>query len=122
MDGDDNLYPIAMLIDELKNEDIYLRLNSIRKLGIIAQALGETRTCRELIPFLKDSTDDNDEVLLALGDELEAEGGALVVFAELGHEDAADDGEDLAGQVVLGWERRSTSGFLSCSSPTLAST
>ena len=70
MDGDDNLYPIAMLIDELKNDDIYLRLNSIRKLGIIAQALGETRTCRELIPFLKDSTDDNDEVLLALAEEL----------------------------------------------------
>lgn len=68
--GADSLYPIAVLIDELKNEDITLRLNSIRKLSTIALALGEDRTVRELIPFLKDSTDDEDEVLLAMADEL----------------------------------------------------
>ena len=59
---DDALYPIAVLIDELKDEDISLRLNSIRRLGTIALALGEDRTCRELIPFLTDSTEDEDEV------------------------------------------------------------
>ena len=46
------LYPVAVLIDELKNEDIQLRLNSIRRLSTIATALGFERTRDELIPFL----------------------------------------------------------------------
>ena len=48
----DSLYPVAILIDELKNEDIQLRLNSIRRLSTIALALGAERTREELIPFL----------------------------------------------------------------------
>ena len=48
----DSLYPVAVLIDELKNEDIQLRLNSIRRLSTIALALGPDRTREELIPFL----------------------------------------------------------------------
>lgn len=48
----EELYPIAILIDELKNEDIQLRLNSIRRLGTIARALGPERSRKELIPFL----------------------------------------------------------------------
>jgi len=66
----DDLYPIAILIDELKNEDIQLRLNSIKRLGTIALALGEERTRSELIPFLHENTDDEDEVLLAMAEEL----------------------------------------------------
>ena len=50
--ADDSLYPVAILIDELKNEDIQLRLNSIRRLSTIAVALGMERTRDELIPFL----------------------------------------------------------------------
>ena len=46
------LLPIAVLIDELKNEDVSLRLNSIRRLSSIASALGVDRTREELIPFL----------------------------------------------------------------------
>ena len=49
---DDSLYPIAVLIDELRNEDTQLRLNSIKKLSTIALALGVERTRAELIPFL----------------------------------------------------------------------
>lgn len=67
---DEPLYPIAVLIDELKNEDIQLRLNSIRKLSTIARALGEDRTRKELIPFLSENNDDDDEVLLAMAEEL----------------------------------------------------
>lgn len=67
---DEPLYPIAVLIDELKNEDLQLRLNSIRKLSTIARALGEERTRKELIPFLSDNNDDDDEVLLAMAEEL----------------------------------------------------
>ena len=64
------LYAVALLVDELKNEDIALRLNSIRRLSTIAVALGEERTRNELIPFLNESIDDEDEVLLALAEEL----------------------------------------------------
>jgi serine/threonine-protein phosphatase 2A regulatory subunit A len=70
--GDDSLYPIAVLIDELRNDDVQLRLNSIRKLSTIALALGVERTRTELIPFLTDTIYDEDEVLLALAEQLGA--------------------------------------------------
>lgn len=54
----------------VQNEDIQLRLNSIRRLGTIALALGEERTRSELIPFLHENTDDEDEVLQAIAEEL----------------------------------------------------
>ena len=69
-DEDDTLYPIAVLIDELKNEDVGLRLKSIRRLSTIALALGEERTRDELLPFLADNVDDEDEILLAMAEEL----------------------------------------------------
>jgi len=62
--------PIAILIDELKNEDVEIRLNSIRRLGTIAVALGVERTRLELIPFLTEQIEDEDEVLSVLADEL----------------------------------------------------
>ena len=68
--GDDSLYPIAVLNDELRNEDVQLRLNSIKKLSTIALALGVERTRSELIPFLTDTIYDEDEVLLALAEQL----------------------------------------------------
>lgn len=61
---------LALRSDELKNEDVALRLNSVKRLGTIALALGEERTRTELIPFLSESNDDEDEVLLAMADEL----------------------------------------------------
>jgi len=67
---EENLNTIASLMDELKNEDVQLRLNSIRRLNVIAKALGPDRTRQELIPFLNDCVDDEDEVLLALAEEL----------------------------------------------------
>lgn len=103
--NDDSLYPIAVLIDELKNEDVQvyrfyffyllstdgrfhfasqvdfrftnfffffpqLRLNSLKKLSTIALALGVERTRSELIPFLTETIYDEDEVLLALAEQL----------------------------------------------------
>ena len=61
--SDDGLYPIAILIEELRNEDIAARLASIQKLCTIALALGVDRTKTELIPFLTDSIYDEDEGL-----------------------------------------------------------
>ncbi|KAH8246983.1 hypothetical protein KR032_006112, partial [Drosophila birchii] len=66
---DDPLYPIAVLTAELKNEDVQVRLNSIKKLSTIALALGEERTRSELIPFLTGAIYDV-EVVLALADQL----------------------------------------------------
>eukprot|EP01121_Diplochlamys_sp_Union-15-3_P005995 TRINITY_DN1639_c0_g1_i1.p1 TRINITY_DN1639_c0_g1~~TRINITY_DN1639_c0_g1_i1.p1 ORF type:complete len:592 (-),score=100.03 TRINITY_DN1639_c0_g1_i1:25-1800(-) len=65
-----DLYSIAILIDELKTEETNQRLNSIRRLGTIAKALGPERTRNELIPFLSETVDDEDEVLHALAEEL----------------------------------------------------
>lgn len=71
------LYPIAVLIDELKHDDVAYRLNAIRRLSTIALALGPERSREELIPFLEESTlEDEDEILLALAEEL----GNLVEF------------------------------------------
>jgi serine/threonine-protein phosphatase 2A regulatory subunit A len=47
-----------------------LRLNSVSNLGTIATALGAERTREELIPFLAESIEDEDEVLLALAQQL----------------------------------------------------
>lgn len=100
----DELYPIAVLIDELKHDDVLLRLNAIHRLGTIALALGADRTREELIPFLDgklrhsrwmrckereltcatESVEDEDEVLTALSEEL----GNFVEFVggpEYGH-------------------------------------
>lgn len=49
---------------------LQLRLNSIKKLSTIALALGEERTRSELIPFLTETIYDEDEVLLALAEQL----------------------------------------------------
>jgi hypothetical protein len=48
----EDLYPIAILIDELKHEDVQCRLNSMRKIDSIASALGPERTRSELLPFI----------------------------------------------------------------------
>ncbi|KAI9590925.1 putative ser/thr protein phosphatase 2A regulatory subunit A [Syncephalis fuscata] len=64
------LYPIAVLMDELKHDDVANRLRAIRRLDTIALALGPERTRDELVPFLQESMDDEDEVLVALAEEL----------------------------------------------------
>lgn len=62
-----------ILFPERKNNAyicLQLRLNSIKKLSTIALALGEERTRSELIPFLTETIYDEDEVLLALAEQL----------------------------------------------------
>ncbi|KIK71015.1 hypothetical protein GYMLUDRAFT_254306 [Collybiopsis luxurians FD-317 M1] len=66
----DEIAPIAILMDELRSEDVQLRLNAIHSIPTIALALGPDRARDELVPFLQDSIDDEDEVLLALAEEL----------------------------------------------------
>lgn len=57
------LYPIAVLIDELKDEEqkkryksipnlFRYRINSVKSLGTVAVALGPDRTKTELLPYI----------------------------------------------------------------------
>lgn len=68
--NNEKYYPIAVLIEELRNDDVQLRLNSIKRLATISLALGAERTRSELIPFLTETIYDEDEVLLALAEQL----------------------------------------------------
>ncbi|CCH61280.1 hypothetical protein TBLA_0E02270 [Henningerozyma blattae CBS 6284] len=71
MTEDKDLYPLALLMDELKHDDISNRLEAMKKLDTIALALGQQRTRDELIPFLIEvAQDDEDEVFAVLADEL----------------------------------------------------
>lgn len=61
---------VWMCRDELRDDDIALKLNSIRRLSTIALALGENRTRSELLPYLLESTPEEDELLVALAEEV----------------------------------------------------
>ncbi|KAH8053923.1 hypothetical protein JL721_10644 [Aureococcus anophagefferens] len=65
-----DLGEIAVLIDQLKNEDVRLRLESNANLLRIARALGPERFREELVPFICDLTDDSDDVLFEMADQL----------------------------------------------------
>jgi len=64
------LRPIAILIEELTKDDTQIRHNAMRQLHTIAKALGPYRTAKELIPYLTDMIDDEDEVLVVMCKEL----------------------------------------------------
>ena len=72
----DQLYPIAVLIDELKNEETAARLKAVKQLSTIALALGPERTREELLPFISEAVYDEDDVLLAITEQL----GKLVPY------------------------------------------
>jgi serine/threonine-protein phosphatase 2A regulatory subunit A len=63
--------PVAALIDELRHDDVSLRIHAIQELPRIAKAIGEERTRTELLPFVLETIDDEDEVLLALAGQLD---------------------------------------------------
>ena len=70
MSKQDEIFNIALLIDNLKHDDVQERLKSASALQKVAAALGQRRTREELLPFLCDCCDDDDEVLLQLTDQL----------------------------------------------------
>lgn len=61
---------VAVLIDELQNDDVQIRLNSMKKLNTIAKVLGPERTATELIPYLNEFVDDEDDILVVLSEQL----------------------------------------------------
>lgn len=66
-----DFYPLALLMDELKHDDVSNRVEAMRKLDAIAIALGPDRTVQELIPFLNDvAFDDEEEVYAVMAEKL----------------------------------------------------
>jgi serine/threonine-protein phosphatase 2A regulatory subunit A len=57
-------------IDMLRGDDVSARVAAASRLESVACVLGEERTREELLPFLTDGVDDEDEVLLALAKSL----------------------------------------------------
>ncbi|KAL3912526.1 MAG: hypothetical protein SGILL_006846 [Bacillariaceae sp.] len=57
-------------IDMLRGDDVAARVAAASRLESVATVLGEQRTRDELLPFLADGVDDEDEVLLALANSL----------------------------------------------------
>lgn len=55
-----------MLIDELKSDDKKQRINSVKSLHTISVALGVERTRNELLPYILDLMDDDEEVLIEM--------------------------------------------------------
>jgi hypothetical protein len=75
---------LQLLQEDLRDEDQEERIAGVSRLPIVAMALGAARTREELLPFLLEFSDsDNDEVLTAvarqLGDFTELVGGSAFV-------------------------------------------
>ena len=62
--------PVNLIIDEIKSDDIRKRINSVKNLNLIASTIGPERSRNELVPFLQELLDDEDEVLVELVDSL----------------------------------------------------
>ncbi|CCH46042.1 hypothetical protein BN7_5630 [Wickerhamomyces ciferrii] len=70
-ESSDDIYPLALLMDELKHDDVANRVSAMQKLDTIALALGPERTRDELIPFLNEAAqDDEEEVYATLAEQL----------------------------------------------------
>lgn len=69
--SDQEVYPLAVLFDELKHDEVAPRYAAMEKLPTVALALGEERSRTELIPFLNDvAKEDEDEILALLANIL----------------------------------------------------
>lgn len=69
--SEQEVYPLAVLIDELKHDDVPTRVTAMQRLPTVALALGDERTRTELIPFLNDvAKEDEDEILTLLAEQL----------------------------------------------------
>jgi serine/threonine-protein phosphatase 2A regulatory subunit A len=73
LDELDQISRVALLIDDLSNEDPSAKLHSIKRLTQIATLLGPERCIEELIPMiteLVDKIDNNPELMMNLAEQL----------------------------------------------------
>jgi len=79
----EDLYQVSILIDQLKNEDLQVRVSASKSIPRIARTLGAERTRNELIPFLTECVDDHDQVITIIaqqvGELCNLVGGSLYV-------------------------------------------
>ena len=61
---------INSLIDELKSEEKKKRPKAVESLPVMARALGPELTRNELLTFLTELTDDDDDILVILAEAL----------------------------------------------------
>lgn len=64
------LSALALLAEEMKEEDTVARITAMKRLRMVAAAMGPERARSELLPFLDEHMEEEDEVLLAMADEL----------------------------------------------------
>jgi serine/threonine-protein phosphatase 2A regulatory subunit A len=70
-DGNDE--DCTIYIEELKSDDPNLKINAVSKICTIAEILGPARVCSELVPYLIEiieEQDNEDEFLIKLGSEI----------------------------------------------------
>ena len=70
MTAQDHFMSIAMMIDDLRAHEREPRVTAMKALLTISQTLGPERTRTELIPYITDYLDDDDEVLKAMASAL----------------------------------------------------
>mmetsp|Transcript_30581 Transcript_30581/g.97616 ORF Transcript_30581/g.97616 Transcript_30581/m.97616 type:complete len:615 (-) Transcript_30581:576-2420(-) len=63
---------IARLVNNLRAEVLHHRVEAVSRVKEISRAFGPERTRREILPFLQETADDEDEYLLAMAQQLGA--------------------------------------------------
>lgn len=66
----DNSDSINEILESLRSSNSAVRCAAIKQSALVAQALGPQRTYEEFVPFLNEFTDDDDEVLTVLAEEV----------------------------------------------------
>ncbi len=62
---------LSLLQEEMKNEEIHLKVNAVHRLKTVILSIGESRTVNELIPYLRELVKfEDDEVLFAIAEEI----------------------------------------------------
>ena len=64
---------MSLFEEQISCDDSALRLDAMRKLSLVGQALGAEETLSSLLPFLAGHTDDDDEMLLKMAQEVRSE-------------------------------------------------
>ena len=61
---------LGLMKEELKNEEIERRIEAMRRIGVVAKVIGPEQARTTLLDLLRESVEDDDEVLLAMAKSL----------------------------------------------------
>ncbi|MEN2499202.1 MAG: protein phosphatase 2A structural subunit, partial [Marteilia pararefringens] len=65
-----DISPMELFVEDMKSDNIEIRLSAINNLKSIANALGPSKTESELIPFIARNIQDEDEIFFSLANQL----------------------------------------------------